>query len=132
MPDRCQVMVVDDDDGIRDALSVVISEEGCRVWCACNGEQALTQLRAARRLPCLILLDLMMPVMDGRQFRAIQMGDDRLSAVPVVLMTAGTVPPEVSSLQLLRKPLRLEDLGRVLRSCPKPHLLAGPGVLVRG
>jgi CheY-like chemotaxis protein len=124
-------MVVDDDDGIREALSVVISEEGCRVWCACNGDEALTQLRAARRLPCLILLDLMMPVMDGRQFRAIQMGDDRLSVVPVVLMTAGAVPPEVASLKLLRKPLRLEDLGRVLRSCSRPHLVPDSGLPVR-
>jgi CheY-like chemotaxis protein len=116
-------MIVDDDDGIREALAVVVSEEGCRVWCACNGDEALIQLRAARRLPCLILLDLMMPVMDGRQFRAVQMGDDRLSTIPVVLMTAGTVPSEVSSLQLLRKPLHLDELGRVLRSCSRAHLL---------
>lgn len=115
MPELCHVMVVDDDDGIRDALAMVISEEGCDVVCASNGEEALTRLRASERLPCLILLDLMMPVMDGRAFREAQLQDPVLAEVPVVVLTAAGYKTAVKGAQIcLAKPIRLETLLNVV------------------
>jgi CheY-like chemotaxis protein len=121
MPSPCHVLVVDDDDGIREALAMALSDEGRRVSCACNGEEALARLRSGDPLPCLILLDLMMPVMNGQDFRAAQLKDENLSGIPVVLMTAGNVPPEIASLRTLRKPLHLDTLYRLLEGCASSH-----------
>lgn len=61
---RCKILVVEDDDDIRDSLKELLEEEGYRVDTAANGQQALVKLQE-QELPQLILLDLMMPVMDG-------------------------------------------------------------------
>lgn len=78
------MLVVDDQEAIRDTLQVALDDEGFSVECAANGREALEILE--RWKPCVILLDLMMPVMDGRQFCAEQKrtGD----RTPVVLLSA--------------------------------------------
>ena len=78
------VLVVDDQEVIRDTLQVALDDEGYTVECAANGREALKIME--RYKPCVILLDLMMPVMDGRQFCAEQKrtGD----RTPVVLLSA--------------------------------------------
>ena len=63
------ILVVDDDPDIRDSLREVLEDEGYDVSCVGNGREALDHLKAASPRPCVILLDLMMPVMDGWQFR---------------------------------------------------------------
>src|SRR5437879_6509382 len=93
------ILVVEDDTATRDALSLILEAEGFGVMGAANGQEALDQLRGSRR-PDLILLDLMMPVMDGWQFRRAQAQDPALSAIPVVVLSAdGNVHQKAASLR---------------------------------
>lgn len=119
------ILVVDDDADIRETLNAVLSDEGFAVTTAANGIQALTLLRDGLR-PAVILLDLMMPVMDGFQFRAAQRRDPTLAGIPVVLLTAhGTVEEARATIRpdaILQKPVRIEPLlDAILRlSEPRP------------
>ena len=81
------VLVVDDDPDIRDSLREVLEDEGYEVACVGNGREALDHLKTANPRPCVILLDLMMPVMDGWQFRKQQLDQPNLAPIPVVLLT---------------------------------------------
>ena len=84
------VLVVDDDDGIRHALQQVFEDEGYEVSTASNGRDALDKIEQMGLAgpPCVIVLDLMMPVMDGREFLTHRTGDPSLRAVPVVVVSA--------------------------------------------
>lgn len=82
------IMVVEDDADVLDVIALTLEDHGYSVLVAANGRQALDKLRAAEHRPALILLDLMMPVMDGRQFREAQRRDPALADVPVVLLSA--------------------------------------------
>jgi CheY-like chemotaxis protein len=84
---RCDVMIVDDDDEIRESLVEVLEERGYHATSAANGAQALARLRQGAR-PALILLDLMMPVMDGASFRAAQASAPEIADIPVVVISA--------------------------------------------
>ncbi len=84
-----RVLVVEDDDDLRGLLTELLEFEGFGVECASNGREALEHLRA-RDLPCLIVLDLMMPVMSGAEFRAEQLCDERLARIPVVVVSAAS------------------------------------------
>ncbi|MFN2432213.1 MAG: response regulator, partial [Gemmatimonadota bacterium] len=115
MPAACRktVVLVDDDVEIRHVMTAILSHEGYDVATASNGLEAMTRLRAMRR-PCVILLDLMMPVMDGWQFRARQKDDPGLAEIPVVVLSAvPNVSDRAASLQAdayLQKPVDLDDL----------------------
>src|SRR5690349_16993945 len=82
-----RVLVVDDDADIRETVSLILEDEGYEVQSAQDGAAALGVLRAGP-LPDVILLDLMMPVMNGWQFREQQTRDPRLAAIPVVVLSA--------------------------------------------
>lgn len=113
------VLVVDDDQDIRESLCDLLEEEGHRAIGVSNGEEALKTLRSGHR-PCIILLDIMMPVMDGRTFRAEQLEDPGLSAIPVAVITAGgkDAANGLGAQAVLLKPLRIEDvLEVVVRFC---------------
>lgn len=109
----CCVFIVDDDFNIRDAFREILEDEGYRVASASNGRVALEQLRGGHR-PCVILLDLMMPVMDGWQFRAEQQRDPKLAEIPVVVVSADTqVQQKATALQAsgyLQKPIEMDTL----------------------
>ncbi|WP_437591904.1 response regulator [Sorangium sp. So ce1000] len=107
-----RILVVDDDPDIRETLAELLQEEGYAVASAAHGGEALSVLRTDPR-PGLILLDLMMPIMDGWQFRAEQKKDPELAAIPVVIISATGRDEFVSSLgaaQFLKKPINLEQL----------------------
>jgi CheY-like chemotaxis protein len=115
------VLVVDDDEGIRESLCDLLEDEGHHAVGAANGKEALDILRANDR-PCIILLDVMMPVMDGPAFRAEQLKDPALSDIPVAVITAAganaatSIQPEA----LLLKPVSAESLLDVVdRFCPR-------------
>lgn len=107
-----RILVVDDDPDIRETLAELLQEEGYAVTSAAHGAEALSALRTDPR-PGLILLDLMMPIMDGWQFRAEQKKDPELASIPVVVISATGRDEFVSSLgaaQFLKKPINLEQL----------------------
>ncbi|MHB8621416.1 MAG: response regulator [Chloroflexota bacterium] len=117
MPDPGQrVLVVDDDDTIRGFLAELLADEGYRVDTAANGQEALAALQSGR--PDLILLDLMMPVMDGLTFRARQREMDGASEVPVVVMSANLAAvKQAQDMQVaatLTKPFDLASLLAVI------------------
>ncbi len=81
------ILVVDDDQAIRETLTMVLEEEGYCVMTAPHGRAALDHLRNAAA-PCLILLDLMMPVMNGWELCAALRADAVLAGLPVLLLSA--------------------------------------------
>jgi CheY-like chemotaxis protein len=83
-----QIFIVEDDRDIRRNLCRLFQSEGYAVEAAENGQVALEQLQKAADLPSLIVLDLMMPVMDGFQFREEQRRIPRLADIPILVMTA--------------------------------------------
>lgn len=105
------IWVIEDDQGVSDALAGVLSDEGYAVMTARNGAEALARLRDAPA-PALIVLDLMMPVMDGYAFRAEQLRTPALADVPVVVLTAGAAPraAELGPVDILKKPVDLVAL----------------------
>lgn len=113
-----RVLVVDDDEDIRESLMDFLEENGYAPVGARNGRDALTKLSATARPPSVILLDLMMPIMDGRAFREEQLLDPSLAAIPVVTISAHrSVGPLVADEGIrdhLTKPLDLDVLLAVL------------------
>jgi CheY-like chemotaxis protein len=110
------VLIVDDDEDIRDIVATLLRDAGFEVAEARHGEEALERLGDAE-LPCLILLDLMMPVMDGYRFRARQLESPRLAAIPTIIFTAGATGPGVDALgaqAVLRKPIDAAALVRTV------------------
>ncbi len=87
-----RVLVVDDDEAIRETLREILADEGYRVECVENGEEALAALRTGP-FPCLVLLDLMMPIMDGHAFlRELSQDEGLREGPPIVVITAGSAP----------------------------------------
>ncbi len=109
-------MIVDDDEAIRESLGEALQIEGYQVVCLEHGQAALTHLENANP-PCLILLDLMMPVMDGHTFRATILQRPNLAQVPVVVITAGGrhMVDTVPAAEVLHKPLKIRSVLDVVR-----------------
>jgi CheY-like chemotaxis protein len=104
------VLVVEDDAGIRESVCQILEDEGFPTVSACNGKEALATLRSMTPLPRLILLDLMMPVMNGWEFYELISRDKTVSSIPVVVMSAQETDVYSGTLRLLRKPLALDQL----------------------
>jgi CheY-like chemotaxis protein len=111
MPDPRAIVVVDDDTDLRETIGELLCEEGHDARLFENGRAALDFLRVAER-PKLILLDLMMPEMDGWQFREEQLKDEALRDIPVVVLTAsrGLDGRPIAAQEVLFKPLGLGEL----------------------
>jgi DNA-binding NtrC family response regulator len=112
---KSHILVIEDDGVVRQSLGELLAEEGYEVSFAENGQAAL-QLLHTVRLPDLIVLDLMMPVMDGWQFRAIQKNHPRLGVIPVVAISAdrSAAANAISAEAYLRKPLDVHEFLRVV------------------
>jgi CheY-like chemotaxis protein len=113
-----EVMVVEDDDDIRESLVEFLEEHGYHPVQAHHGRDALQKLNASPQRPRLIVLDLMMPVMDGRDFREEQLRHPELARIPVVVISAyRDVDLRAGALHLqhLKKPLDLRELLRVVQ-----------------
>jgi CheY-like chemotaxis protein len=114
------ILIVDDDNDVRSALSEMLEEEGFAVEGVPNGREALARLRAGTVHPAVILLDLMMPGMDGWDFRTEQMRDPKLAKVPVVIVSASGFSRESIRAQFrpaayVEKPIERTALLDVLR-----------------
>jgi CheY-like chemotaxis protein len=113
------LLVVDDDPGIRESLADLLNDEGYTVMTAINGKDALTRLRASDNLPCVILLDLMMPVMSGSEFYDEMRNDPALADIPVVVISAdGNARLKVQKMggELIPKPVRIETVIHAVES----------------
>jgi CheY-like chemotaxis protein len=123
------VLVVDDDADIRDSIGDILELRGYDVSRAANGREALDRLRRGPR-PCVILLDLMMPVLNGWEFREQQRGDAALAEVPVVIISGdGSTDQKAASVgvsEYLRKPLELSAILDVVRRHCGAHAGNGP------
>jgi CheY-like chemotaxis protein len=115
-----RILIVEDAADIRFLLKSLFETEGFAVDQAANGQEALDVLHSADSLPALILLDLMMPVMDGYEFRIKQEAEPRLAGIPVVVMTAdGDISARRSSIrarEYLKKPVDINRLLSIARS----------------
>src|SRR6185295_9210900 len=105
---RHRVLVVEDDPDAREPVAAVLAEEGFDIAVATDGAEALAALGSGPR-PCVVLLDLRMPGMDGFEFRAEQMRDPALAKLPVVVLS-GDDQVDEKALQLgieyfIRKPI---------------------------
>jgi CheY-like chemotaxis protein len=112
-PQAFSVLVVDDDEGIRDSLCTALEDAGYSSAAVGDGAAALEWLEA-HPSPGVILLDLQMPVMDGLEFRARQRVHPRLAAVPVIVCTAARASDELvcslGSALFMTKPFDLDRL----------------------
>ena len=109
------VLVVDDEESIRDTLREVVEMIGCSAVVASNGAQALEAM--AREKPCLVIVDLLMPVMSGVELIEAMRRDPELSALPIVVSTSvpGRAP---SGVPVLAKPVAIEAVWECIRrSC---------------
>jgi CheY-like chemotaxis protein len=108
-----RILVIDDDSDIREIVSFVLATEGHEVCGAADGVAGLSQLRSGGR-PSLILLDLMMPRLDGEGFLKALRSDPSLADIPVVILTAHpgarSKAAELGAAGCLLKPVELEDL----------------------
>ena len=118
MVHRHAILLVEDDDDTREALTLLIASLGMDVVEAANGRDALDRLRGGFR-PCFILLDMAMPDMNGADFRRAQVLDPALADIPVAAVSAGGSVSEEEAKQVgiplfLRKPLDIDRLVRLL------------------
>jgi CheY-like chemotaxis protein len=126
------VLVVEDDENVRESMGQLLEEEGYRVSLAENGHEALTRLRTESP-PDAIALDLRMPVMDGWEFRARQVRDPNLRLVPVVAISAdgSAEAAAISAQAYLQRPVEaktlLATIARVMdEAAAKPSVWPAP------
>ena len=115
---KCKrVLIVDDDPNIREALKAYFEFEGYEVRVAGNGQEALALLKVNEK-PCLILLDLMMPVMSGWEFAKIAEKDVTIGQIPIVICSAFIDKAEqIKARGHLSKPLDMDELMGLANEC---------------
>jgi CheY-like chemotaxis protein len=108
---RGPVLLVEDDHDIRVSVRQTLEDHGYQVYTAANGQQAIELLRKLKIQPQLVVLDLLMPVMDGWQFVELLRSTQALAALPVVVQTAyPDMPPPQGIDGVLAKPVDLDVL----------------------
>jgi len=114
---RCPVLIVEDDEDLREMMAQLLSLEGFNSASAANGREALAYLHESER-PQVILLDLMMPVMDGWEFRRQQQADPSIAPVPVIVLSAldQARTTDLDANAFLKKPLDFDRLLSLVRS----------------
>jgi CheY-like chemotaxis protein len=109
-----RILVIEDDELIRDSLVEFLVDQGYQAMGAVDGLDALAKLRGGDPLPCVMVLDLMMPNMDGRSFRQEQLRDAALAPIPVIVLSAyrdvAKNAAELAVEDYLAKPLKLQVL----------------------
>lgn len=108
------ILIIEDDMDIRQSMSDIFEDLGYKVYTAANGQEGLNVLRKTEHPPGLIILDLMMPIMDGEGFRAEQVKDEALIKIPTVLLSADSRLPirakDIGFQEYVKKPIDLDHL----------------------
>ncbi len=114
---HCPVLIVEDDDDLREMMAQLLSLEGFQTAAVANGQEALEYLRQGTA-PDLILLDMMMPVMDGWEFRRRQKSDPSMAEVPVIVLSALDQAriTDITAEAILKKPLDFDRLLELVRT----------------
>jgi CheY-like chemotaxis protein len=111
------ILIVEDDQSIRETMIEMLQSEGYNTYSAINGKDALNLLRDEIPKPCLVLLDMMMPIMNGREFLDEMMKDSVLAPIPVLIVSAIADPSNTKgSVGFLKKPV---DIDAVLSTVSK-------------
>jgi CheY-like chemotaxis protein len=111
----CLVLLVEDDVAISEAFAQILEDEGYNVARALNGQIALDYLRAGGLRPQVILLDLMMPVLNGYEFRAEQLRDPGIADIPVIVVSADRgAKLAAGTLRVQHVLVKPVDIGRLL------------------
>jgi CheY-like chemotaxis protein len=110
------ILVIEDDKDIRDQLVEILSLEGYSVVAASNGKTGLETLLSMACDPCLVLLDLMMPVMDGAAFLATlrRSHPEKCENIPFVVFSAGGALKDACVRETVKKPVDLDSLLRIV------------------
>lgn len=108
------VLIVDDESGLCETLKDVFEEEGYRVGTAHNGQEALALLKSVPIKPCVVILDLIMPVLDGNAVFREMRSDPALAAIPVLISTSDPSRAP-AGVPVMRKPIALEKLLEAVR-----------------
>lgn len=121
-----RILVVDDDADILEVMSIILDSSGFSATTAKSGREALAKLHDGPR-PQLVILDMMMPEMNGWEFRAAQLEDPALADIPVVVLTAdghaSDKAKEIGAVAYLKKPLEMSDLLSTVARCrAKTHV----------
>jgi len=118
---QCPVLIVEDDEDLREMMAQLLTLEGFQTAAVANGREALDYLHQATR-PDVILLDLMMPIMDGWEFRRRQQADPVLAPVPVIVLSAldQARAANLNATAFLKKPLDFDRLLTLVRSHCRP------------
>lgn len=113
-----KVLLVDDNDGIRETLEAFLQMEGYSVITASDGEEALEKVCSSEELPAIVFLDLWMPRLDGFGFRARQLSIPRIANIPVIVMSGDYLSSEQQRLLrpdgIILKPFDLDDIPKIL------------------
>lgn len=121
------VLVVEDNDAIRETIQIALESQGYVTYGAANGQAGLEILATAPH-PCLILLDLMMPVMNGWEFAKRLHERNELTAIPIVVVTAYADKAEgIEAREIVRKPFDLHALLSVVEKYCQPNGSARDG-----
>lgn len=114
---HCPVLIVEDDEDLREMMAQLLTIEGYDAATVANGREAMDYLNHSVK-PHLILLDLMMPVMDGWEFRRLQKADPALAPVPVIVLSAldQSRAQTIDAVAFLKKPLDFDRLLGLVRT----------------
>lgn len=119
-----KILVIDDDEDLRESLIAYLEDHGYATTGAVNGKHALDILSDPSEQPSLIVLDLMMPIMDGRMFREAQLTSPKLGAIPVILISAydnaAEIAQELNIDAHLSKPIDPDNFLRLIEDLTVP------------
>ncbi|MCU1279641.1 MAG: response regulator [bacterium] len=102
------ILIVEDDAEVREGMTVLLEESGYRIMAVANGQEALDLMQA--KVPCMVLLDLMMPVMTGWALHAAMRSDGRLKGVPICVVSAVASHAPADAECVLEKPVQVPKL----------------------
>jgi CheY-like chemotaxis protein len=116
------ILVIDDELSIVEMMSAFLEEEGWQVMTASNGREGLERLASAR--PAVVVSDVMMPLLDGWELCRRMQADPRYQSIPVVLMSAVGVAPNLGGCNyaaLLRKPFEIDEMLKTITRLLNPN-----------
>ena len=116
---KSDVLLIDDEPDLRECIAELLEGEGYKVKQAENGKAALEILKTGHT-PRVIVLDYMMPVMDGKTFCEHAAKDGHISSIPIILLTAANVPEDITATMKvaaqLEKPIHIDKFLAAVKS----------------